>query len=191
MKSPRWLFYWAALLLPLVACEREDPSISLDPGTLEIVAEGGSQTVGLNCNYAWTATASDPWIHVSPASGAKGQATLRISVDANDTGKSRKGSISVTCLELTRSMTISQSPQLLQMLVIRHQGASFQVPSLSGVGLSGMVNWGDGQEEFYNVSLNHSYSSAGDHPITIRANGAVSFDVGSVAGVSEIDFEKF
>ena len=100
----------AALVCGLaVSCQPEEPEIDFQGSTsLAMKAEGGSQNVGLTTNYEWTAKASDPWIHVSPSSGQKGSSSISIRVDANTTGKSRRGSVSVTSMTLTRSIDVSQ-----------------------------------------------------------------------------------
>ena len=185
-----YLMLLASVLL-FAACEREDPSLSLNPTSFELLSEGGSQTIRLGSNYDWTATTSDPWIRISPASGKRGETTITVTVETNSAEKSRKGSVSVTCRDLTRSVSVSQLPAFSQEVVIKHQATVFQVPLLSGSGISGRVNWGDGQEEFYNAALKHSYSSAGNFTVSIKTSGAVSFDLESVAAVQEIDFEKF
>ena len=182
----------AAFLLPFLAsCEKEDPSVTFDNSSVEIMATGGSQKVSLTTNYDWTASASDPWIRVSPASGTKGTSFLTIQVEANDKTSSRKGSVSITCRDLVRSVSINQMPSLSQSLVIKHGNASFQVPSFTGSTYTAMVKWGDGVEEKYSNSLTHSYSSAGSHTVEINAAGAYSFKLESIAGVTEIDFLNF
>ncbi|MBR5018809.1 MAG: BACON domain-containing protein [Bacteroidales bacterium] len=182
----------AAFLLPfLTACEREDPSITFDNTSLEMLAAGGSQSVSLTTNYDWTATASDPWIQVSPSSGSKGTTTLNIRVDASDKSTARKGAVNVTCRELVRGITINQLPSLSQTLVIKHTNPTFRVPSFTGSSLSGMVKWGDGLEEKYSSTLTHTYTSAGSHTVEINASGAYSFKLESIAGVTEIDFLQF
>lgn len=182
----------AVVVLPfLVSCEKEDPSITFDMTSLEVMASGGSQTVSLTTNYDWTATASDPWIQVSPASGSKGTTSLTIRVDASDKSTSRKGSVNVTCRDLVRGVNINQMPSLSQTLIIKHTKASFQVPSFTGSSYSGLVKWGDGLEEKYSSTLTHTYTSAGSHTVEINVAGAYSFKLESVTGVTEIDFLQF
>lgn len=99
----------ALFLLNLVSCQPEDPSITFDGSTsFDFKPESGTQSVGVTTNFDMSATASDPWIHVSPASGSKGTNQLTIRVDANNTGKARNGSVTVTCLTLSKSLSISQ-----------------------------------------------------------------------------------
>lgn len=188
------VFCLAAFLLPLfLACHREDPEVNFNVTSLEMPGEGGSQTVTLTTNYDWTAKTSDPWLQVSPTSGKKGTTvTLTIKAEANDKSNLRKGSVTITLKDFSRSIAISQLPNLDQKLRIFHTNASFTVPSMTGSSLAGKVNWGDGVVETYKAGLTHDYASgAGSHTISINTAGAYSFKLESVAGVSEIDFQKF
>lgn len=179
------------LFAVLSACNREEPSVEFSLGSLEMLGEGGSQTVSLTANYDWTAKASDPWIQVSPASGKKGSVTLTIQVPANEKASVRRGSVSVTIKDYSRSIAVTQLPNLDQTLTFQHSGASFTVPSMAGSSLAARVNWGDGTEEGYKVGLKHDYASSGSHTVVIKSAGANSFKLESVAGVREIDLQSF
>lgn len=189
MKTIR-LITWSLttlLLVLLVACQPEEPSLELAGSTsFNLEPEGGSCDVGLTTNYAWEAQASDPWIHVSPASGEKGSVTITIRADANDSGKVRSGAVTVTCQSIRQTIKISQKANLAQSLVVRHDNSTFSIPVLTGSGIQGKVNWGDGAEENYASSLQHTYSSVGSHTVTLQFNGATGFELKSIAGVSEI-----
>ena len=185
-------FCLAAFLLPLfLACQREDPEVTFNVATVDMPYSGGSKTVSLTTNYDWTATTSDPWLQVSPSSGKKGVASLTLRAEANDKSTTRKATVTVTCRDLIRSVTVTQMPSLSQTLVIKHANASFQAPSFTGSSLSAIVKWGDGTEEKYSSSLTHSYSTTGSHMVEINLAGAYSFTLASGAGVSEIDFLAF
>ena len=179
-------------LLPILfSCDREDPSAEFNVASLEMPGEGGSQTVSLTCNYDWTAKTSDPWLQVSPTSGKKGTVTLTIKAEASDKPTLRRGSVTVTLKDYSRSISVSQLPNLDQTLRILHTNNSFTVPSMTGSSLAGKVNWGDGAEETYKVGLKHDYSSAGNHALVIKTAGAYSFKLESIAGVTEIDLQSF
>ena len=100
--------------------------------------------------------------------------------------------MTVTLKDFSRSIAISQLPNLDQKLRIIHTNASFTVPSMTGSSLAGKVDWGDGVIETYKAGLRHDYSvGAGGHTLLINTAGAYSFKLESVAGVSEIDFQEF
>lgn len=191
MRQIRILIFSLAAVLWLMACEREDPSVNFDNTKIEFPSQGGSQTVSVTTNYAWTATTSDPWLSVSPSSGEKGSAIITVKAQANDRTTARKGSVTITCRDLTRSITISQLPALDQSLVIKHTLGSFVLPTFTGSSMVGQVNWGDGAEETYSSGLKHDYATSGSHTVEIKTAGAYSFKLESVAGVTELDFQKF
>lgn len=193
-RNQRILFCLAAVLLPLfLACQREDPEVSFSVTTVDMPNSGGSQTVSLTTNYDWTATTSDPWLQVTPASGKKGSASLTLRADANDKSTTRKATVTITCRDLVRGVTVTQMPSLTQSLIIKHKNGSFKAPALTGSSVTGIVNWGDGVEEAWRNGLDHAYSagSAGNYTVEVKASGAYSFKLESVAGVTEIDFQGF
>ena len=194
MKAIRTIILLAAVALTpaLFSCTPEEPVIDFpDANSVSIAAEGGSQSVGFSTNYDWEASASDAWIQVSPSSGKKGNASVTISVGANDTGKERKGNVSIKSSTLNRTISVTQAANLTQTLVIRHGNDSFAIPVFSGSGIMGKVNWGDGSEEAISTSLNHVYSSSGSHTVTFRMNGGTGFDLSSIVGITEIDATEF
>lgn len=171
--------------------QEDDTSLTGDGAAIEIPAEGGSKTVTLSANHDWSAKASDTWIKVEPASGSGGSISLKISAEANDTGKAREGSVTVSCNSLNVSYKVSQQPNLSQQLVIKHENPSFTVPNILGSGLLGKVLWGDGTEEAYSSSLKHTYSSSGSHTLTIKFVGGTGFELGAITGITEIDVTEF
>ncbi|MBQ6299448.1 MAG: BACON domain-containing protein [Bacteroidales bacterium] len=191
MKQIRILILSLAAVLGMMACEREDPSVDFDNTKVEFPSQGGTKSVSVTTNYSWTATASDPWLSVSPASGDKGNANITVTAQANDRSTSRKGSVTITCRDLTRSITVTQLPSFDQVLVIKHTLGDFVLPSFTGSSMAGQVNWGDGAEETYSSGLKHSYTTAGSHTVEIKTAGAFSFKLESVAGVTELDFGNF
>lgn len=193
MKPIRILMICLTVLLTpvLLSCDREEPSVDFSVASLTLKAAGGSETVSLTTNYPWTATASDPWIQVSPTSGKKGTTSLSIRVDANDKSTTRKGSVTINCHDLTRAVTITQQPDLPQQLIIKHGNASFAAPVFTGSSVTGTVKWGDGAEDTWRKGLTHTYSSAGTYMVETFTAGAISFKVESLSNVAEIDFLKF
>ena len=78
-----------------------------------------------------------------------------------------------------------------QSFSIKHENASFHAPSIECDGVVGKIAWGDGAEDKYSSWLIHTYESAGPHTVTIKLSGGNSFELSSLAGVSEIDIAKF
>lgn len=194
MKAIRTIILLAAVAMAtaLLSCTPEEPVIDFpDVNSVDIAAEGGSQRVSFSTNYDWEASASDSWIQVSPASGKKGNASVSISVAGNDTGKARKGNVTINSSTLKKTISVNQAANLTQRLIIKHNNESFTSPVFSGSGIMGMINWGDGSEEAVSASLNHVYSSSGSHTVTVKMNGGTGFELSSIIGITEIDVSGF
>ena len=187
----RYILLVFSFLLLLAACEREDPELNIDKGQETLAAEGGSFTVSLSSNYDWTVSSAEPWITVNPSSGQKGAATISVHVAANTGTMSRRGSVNFTCEGLTRSVSITQAQPLNQKLTIVHSASVFTVPTINGNGMTGKVDFGEGEKQNYAANLKWTYSGAGSHKVVIELASGTSFTMESVAGVSEIDLSAF
>ena len=186
------IFYvlMAATLL-LAACEREEPSINVSMDSIEAPSDGLQQQVTISCNRSWTATASEPWISLSPESGSKGEANLDIRIEPNTGSSARSGSVSVTCGGLIRYITIRQAQPFRQQLSISHNRKSMTAPDFRGTGLVVEVDWGDGTVVPWRSGIDHGYESKGPYTISMKIAGAQWFQVTDVTGISEIDLSGF
>jgi hypothetical protein len=63
--------------------------------TFEAVPGSGAISVTTTAACAWTAASNDPWISIGTGATATGSGTVRYSVTANDTGKTRNGTLTV------------------------------------------------------------------------------------------------
>ncbi len=86
----------------------------MNPATLEFDEAAGEKTVEIDANCEWTAEASEAWISLNPARGAKGDRSLKISVAANSTSEIRTATILVGNpeYEISQRISISQKPDL-------------------------------------------------------------------------------
>lgn len=187
----RWLYILLAALPLLAACEQEEPSVALSIALIDAPCDGTQETATLTCNRSWTASASDPWISVTPASGSKGETTLTIQVAANTGTSVRKGSVTVSCEGISRSITVNQVQPLSQKLVFVHSHNLFVAPELRGNGLFAEIDWGDGSAADWRSGVDHAYSAAGSHTVTMKLAGATWFEKTDVTGISEIDLSGF
>ena len=187
----RFCFLLLAASFLLLSCEKEDPSIALSVGLIDAPADGVQQTVTLTCNRSWTASCSDPWLTVTPASGTKGETALTIQVAPNSGTSVRKGSVNFSCAEITRSVTVNQIQPFKQSLIIVHNLDVFHAPDMRGNDLSAEVDWGDGNTTPWRSGMEHGYSSAGNHKVAIKIAGATWFQQTDVTGISEIDLSGF
>ena len=73
----------------------EMPDITAANNSVSLDSDGTEITFTFNAKKAWTATASEPWIHVEPASGEAGtNIVLKVTADPN-TGALREGKITL------------------------------------------------------------------------------------------------
>lgn len=75
-------------------------------------AGGGTSTVRFTASGAWTAqvdaTRAVDWCRVSPTSGGKGDVTLSVATDPNDTYDERNATITLQCGTATKTITVAQ-----------------------------------------------------------------------------------
>ena len=83
------------------------PDIELVTKRVDILSDGTAMTAKFNAKEAWTAKASESWIHVTPESGEAGVGvSLSISADPN-TGAEREGKVTVTGGNVTEGLEIT------------------------------------------------------------------------------------
>ena len=104
-------------LLPLLlfflcifsSCEKETV-LSVDQTSLLYTDTGGSQTVSITANKPWSVKCDQSWCKVSPSSGEEAASSkISISCDANTTYDARNCTVTFTCAELTKTVSISQA----------------------------------------------------------------------------------
>jgi len=76
-----------------------------------IGGSGDSRAVNLSSNLDWTVTSDQPWIASDPISGS-GDATLQITIAANEAGSSRSGSITIMSNDQSVTIEVFQDPGL-------------------------------------------------------------------------------
>ena len=95
----------------LASCEKET-MLAVNLTSLSFNNDGGSQTVNLVANKVWSASSNQSWCKVSPFSGDgsdNSNFTLSVSCDANATYDERTCTITITCEELTKTISVSQT----------------------------------------------------------------------------------
>lgn len=108
-----WVFSLLSVALLSVSCQKtEETVIKIDltvtgEGTFDFTSEEGSETFDVTSNVPWEiqVTSEGDWLSVDPMSGDGGKApqAVTISVEANDTGDPREGSIVITPLDGDKS----------------------------------------------------------------------------------------
>lgn len=92
----------------LVGCTR--PSITINSfSSLDFAGDASSQSVSFVSTMGWVAAPSETWISVSPKSGDGGNATINVSVQANDPQNGvREGYLTITSEGLAEKLLIRQ-----------------------------------------------------------------------------------
>ncbi len=99
----------SVLLFLLSSCEKETV-LTIDQTSLSFTDAGESQSVSLTANKPWSVKSDQSWCKVSPSSGEEAASNkISISCDANTTYDARNCTVTFTCAELTKTLSISQA----------------------------------------------------------------------------------
>ena len=98
----------AAGLALLSSCVKETV-LTIDQKSLSFTSAGGTQTVSLTANKAWTASVDQNWCKVSPAAGSDAAGSqISISCDMNSSYDERSCTVIFTSAEMTVTVGITQ-----------------------------------------------------------------------------------
>jgi hypothetical protein len=84
------------------------PALSVNVTAINVTAEASDSTIAITSNLAWTATSSETWCSVSPASG-NGSGVLTITIAENTTVEARTATVTVSAGDLTQTVAVAQS----------------------------------------------------------------------------------
>ena len=114
MIMKRFLTFVFCAAVLFAACQKEPSLVLTGPGSIELSADGGSQTATFTVNRDWTASASDSWVSVSPSSGSAsdGPVTVTVRATANTTYEDRSATVTIKAEGLTQSVTVRQAANL-------------------------------------------------------------------------------
>lgn len=159
----------------LVSCEDlpVDVKLNVSPKEVTIPANGGSASVKFTSPVAWTASASATWVQFSPASGAAGDVTLKVSAEANPSETERTATVTVKIVDADYSESLK---------VI--QPGNKPEPAIS-VSVSSVTIGGKGGEAKVSVTANAAWTAAADNTwITVspaEGNGDASVTISASA----------
>ena len=97
--------------LLFVSCEKET-LLNVPSSSISFDKSGGSQSLSFTANKVWSASSSASWCKVSPSSGDATKANnviISISCDANPDFDDRNCTVTVVCMELSKSIQVTQS----------------------------------------------------------------------------------
>lgn len=77
----------------IITVNQQPPHIEAQTDPLTFEQEGGTYSIGIESEVAWTASCSQPWLTVSPTESNAGKVTLVINAAANMTIDERKGNV--------------------------------------------------------------------------------------------------
>ena len=91
-----------------------EPKLSVSTESIVFSQGGGSQAIIISANRAWTVSASDSWVSVSPSSGNASDEPVTVTVQgaANTNYDERVATLTVTMEELTKTIAVVQSANL-------------------------------------------------------------------------------
>jgi len=89
-----------------------DEFLQLIPDELNVPIEGDTDNIVVNSNGTWLATESESWISLTTPSGI-GDGNFGIITDANGTGLTRIGTVTVTQGVLINTVTVNQATNIL------------------------------------------------------------------------------
>ena len=108
-----FLFLLPVAMLLVAGCtpKQEEPvGLSVDPELITCPDVGGDYTVTVSSpNGEWSATPSDSWIRVNPASGEQGSAEVRIRIETNRESVESLGKITFVSGEEKVEMPVSRA----------------------------------------------------------------------------------
>ncbi|HJQ25162.1 MAG TPA: C25 family cysteine peptidase, partial [Blastocatellia bacterium] len=74
---------------------------TISPTSQDFLASGGSGSIAVTASGAWTAASNDSWIHVTTGASSTGSGTVTYTVDINNTGATRTGTMTIAGLTFT------------------------------------------------------------------------------------------
>ena len=99
------------MLVLLQACQPEpvepDPQLSATPDNISFSWEGGSQTISISANNAWTASVSGTGFSISPTSG-EGNGTVTVTAAENSGPDPVSGTVTIKSKDLSANVSLIQ-----------------------------------------------------------------------------------
>ena len=124
-KKKIFLFLLPALMLFAAGCKDKNlpeelpQTLSVNPELITCPDAGGDYTLTLTSpNGAWSATSNESWIRVTPSSGEKGTAEIRIKISPNKESAETKGEVTFTSGKETVQLPVTRAAKAAPYLRI-------------------------------------------------------------------------
>jgi Leucine-rich repeat (LRR) protein len=127
------------------------PVLSVDATEINIPATATDSTIAITSNLAWTATCSETWCTVTPASG-NGSDAITLSVTENPTMEARTAIVTLEAGDLTCNITVAQNAAADAELTVT---PTYRITYLQVSAQKIVIYWGDGTTDEYNNLLHH------------------------------------
>ena len=104
------IFLSVVFCMLTLSCEKE-PILIISQSTVSFGEEGGSLSLPFITNKAWIASSDQSWCKVSPLNGDaadNNSVILNISCDPNTSFDSRTATVTISCMDLSQSIQVSQ-----------------------------------------------------------------------------------
>lgn len=160
--------------------------------TYELSRKGGNLDFELNTNLSsFEVTVSEAWIKQVQTRGLTAY-PLSFVLEENPDEASRSAVITVAGGEAKQQIRVTQAGTgSLDRITILHTNATFCVPVFKGVGINGIIRWGDGATEEYAEGGKHTYTSTPPYTVVLEMEGAEEVTLPELAGIEEVDLSKF
>jgi len=119
--------------LSIATCEKAT-IFTINQSSLSFEEKGGSQKLSFIANKEWTATSSQTWCQVSPATGDaidNNSISLSITCDANKTYDKRSCTITITCQEYSSTVSVNQETNYAILVNQKNHEVSCNAQSIS------------------------------------------------------------
>ncbi len=94
-------------LSSIISVVQDEMSLNLDTQKLSFSHKAEETDIDIQADFSWYSTISDSWINTNPTQGT-GDATIKVSVEENNSYDERMGTILYTMSEATQSVQVEQ-----------------------------------------------------------------------------------
>lgn len=151
--------------------------------------EGGTLRLGVKSNVPWQISSDSDWIQIQ-RSRAVTEEQVSVSVAPNPTHKTRSATITVSGEGLSHTSTVDQD-EAPRVLVIHHDTDLFSIPTFEGIGVYGLIDWGDGSIQNYLAGRRHRYNQGDMRTVSLTSLGSTGFELGNLHGIKHIDLSGY
>lgn len=131
------------------------------------------------------------WLSVMEQKSVSGRGHFTIHVQENDEASLREGCILVyfNDFPVPDTLTVRQYERLPAFSYTTEM-RTVMVPNVEGEDQTGFVFWGDDSNELYQPGISHTYSSSGEHTVSIEVRSKKRISFGGLNSGMSINFRE-